>query len=101
MSAEEWGFIKFTAEMALLSTLVMLPLGLALAWWLARVGWRGKTIVETLVTLPLVLPPVVTGLVLLKMFGRRGPAGKWLHQMFGLDVIFTWRAVVLALAVMS
>jgi len=87
--------------MATLSTLVVLPVGLAIAWWLARVAWKGKFIVETLVTLPLVLPPVVTGLVLLKLFGRRGPIGSWLHESLGLEVIFTWRAVVIALAVMS
>jgi molybdate transport system permease protein len=73
----------------------------ALAWLLARCAWRGKALVETLVTLPLVLPPVVTGLVLLKLFGRRGPVGHWLHEWFGMDVVFTWKAVVLALAVMS
>jgi molybdate transport system permease protein len=58
-------------------------------------------VVETFVALPLVLPPVVTGLVLLKLFGRRGPVGRWLYETFDLDIVFTWRAVVLALAVMS
>jgi len=101
MSREEWQFVEFTARMAVLSTLLLLPFGLALAWWLARVQWRGKVIAETLITLPLVLPPVVTGLVLLKLFGRRGPVGHWLNEMFGWDVVFTWRAVVIALAVMS
>ena len=57
--------------------------------------------VETFVTLPLVLPPVVTGLLLLQLFGRRGPVGSWLHTTFGFEVVFTWRAVALALAVMS
>jgi molybdate transport system permease protein len=101
MSGEEWQFVRFTIGMAILSTLAMLPIGVGIAWWLARAGWKGKPLVETLVTLPLVLPPVVTGLVLLKLFGRRGLAGSWLHEKFGLDVIFTWRAVLLALAVMS
>jgi molybdate transport system permease protein len=101
MSREEWQFVEFTARMAVLSTLLLLPFGLALAWWLARVQWRGKVIAETFITLPLVLPPVVTGLVLLKLFGRRGPVGHWLHETFGWDVVFTWRAVVIALAVMS
>jgi molybdate transport system permease protein len=101
MSREEWQFVGFTARMAVLSTLLLLPFGLAIAWWLARVQWRGKVIAETLITLPLVLPPVVTGLVLLKLFGRRGLAGHWLHETFGWDVVFTWRAVVIALAVMS
>ena len=101
MSGEEWQFVGFTAQMAVLGTLVMLPFGLALAWALARGRWRGKAVVETLVTLPLVLPPVVTGLVLLRLFGRRGPLGHWLYSQFGLEVVFTWRAVVIALAVMS
>ncbi len=101
MSSEEWQFVRFTLAMAALSTLLVLPAGLALAWALAKGKWPGKTLVETLVTLPLVLPPVVTGLVLLKLFGRRGPIGSWLHDQFGLDVVFTWRAVAIALAVMS
>jgi len=87
--------------MAATSTLLVVPWGLALAWCLARPRWRGKALVETVVTLPLVLPPVVTGLVLLKLFGRRGPVGHWLHEHFGLEIVFTWRAVVFALAVMS
>ena len=87
--------------MAVLGTLLVLPPGIALAWLLARRQWRGKTLVETLVALPLVLPPVVTGLLLLKLFGRRGPLGSWLWESFGLEVVFTWKAVVIALAVMS
>lgn len=101
MTAEEWHFIRFTAAMAGLSTLLILPPGLALAWLLARCQWRGKVLVETLISLPIVLPPVVTGLVLLQLFGRRGPLGHWLLDNFGLEVAFTWKAVVLALAVMS
>jgi molybdate transport system permease protein len=101
MTGEEWQFIGFTARMAVLSTVLVLPFGLAVAWCLARLRWRGKVLVETLVTLPLVLPPVVTGLVLLRLCGRRGPVGHWVHEQFGLDIVFTWRAVVLALAVMS
>ena len=87
--------------MAVLGTLLVLPPGVALAWLLARRQWRGKTLVETLVSLPLVLPPVVTGLLLLKLLGRRGPLGSWLWESFGLEVVFTWKAVVIALAVMS
>lgn len=101
MSREEWQFVGFSARMALLSTLVVTPFGLAIAWCLARWRWPGKTLVETAIMLPLVLPPVVTGLVLLRVFGRRGIAGHWLYERLGLEVVFTWRAVVLALAVMS
>ena len=101
MSLAEWQLVGFSLRMALASLLVVLPPGLALAWWLAKFNGRGKTILETLVTLPLVLPPVVTGLVLLELFGRHGPIGGWLHRTLGMDVVFTWRAVVLALAAMS
>jgi molybdate transport system permease protein len=101
MSGDEWQLLGFTAWVSALSTLVILPPGIALAWLLARRDWRGKSLVETLVALPLVMPPIATGLLLLHCFGRRGPFGRWLHETLGMDVIFTWRAVVIALGVMS
>src|SRR4051794_22835562 len=101
MGSDEWQFVRFTFGMALLSTLLLIPPGLAVAWALARGDWRGKALVETLVTLPLVLPPVVTGLVLLKLLGRRGLVGRWMYETCGIDIAFTWRAVVVALAIMS
>jgi molybdate transport system permease protein len=101
MTSEEWQIVWFTAWVAALSTLMILPFGLALAWALARRDWPGKSIVETLVTLPLVMPPVATGLILLKLFGRRGAIGGFLHDKLNFEVIFTWRAVLLALSVMS
>ena len=101
MTAEEWQIVWFTAWVSALSTVTILPFGLALAWALARRDWPGKSFVETFVTLPLVLPPVATGLILLKLFGRRGAIGGFLHDQLHLDVIFTWRAVLLALSVMS
>jgi molybdate transport system permease protein len=101
MTSEEWQIVWFTAWVSALSTLVILPFGLALAWALARRDWLGKSIVETIVSLPLVMPPVATGLILLKLFGHRGPIGGFLHDQLNFDVIFTWRAVLLALSVMS
>ena len=101
MTLEEWQIVWFTAWVSALSTLVILPFGLSLAWALARRDWPGKSIVETFVSLPLVMPPVATGLILLKLFGRRGGIGGFLHDKFDLDIIFTWRAVLLALSVMS
>ena len=101
MSAEEWQVVWFTAWVSALSTILILPAGLGVAWLLARHQWRGKSIVETIVSLPLVMPPVATGLVLLKLLGRRGPIGSYLHDRLGVDVVFTWRAVLIALAVMS
>lgn len=101
MTAEEYQIVAFSVAMALFGTLLILPPGLALGWLLARKNWWGKSLVETLVAMPLVVPPVVTGLVLLRLFGRRGPLGSWLDQNFQTDIVFTWKAVVLALAVMS
>ena len=101
MSRADWQIIEFSARMAILSTALILPPGIALGWCLARFQWRGKALVETIVSLPLVMPPVLTGLILLQLFGRRGPIGHWLYEQLGADVVFTWRAVVLALAVMS
>lgn len=100
MSGDDWQVIRFTLWAALLSVALIVPPGLFLAWVLARKNWPGKSIVETLVALPLVVPPVATGLVLLQLFGKRGPIGKWLTDL-GFEVVFTWRAVVLALSVMS
>ena len=101
MSGAEWHLVGFSLRMALASLGLIFPVGLALAWALARKQWHGKSLVETLVSLPLVMPPVVTGLLLLQLFGRRGWVGHWLHSTFNCDVVFTWRAVVIALAAMS
>ncbi len=100
MTPEDIRLILFTLGVSALAVILSLPAGLALGWVLARKQWPGKALAETLVMLPLVLPPVVTGLLLLKFFGRKGPLGPTLESM-GLEVIFTWKAVVLALAVMS
>ena len=101
MNIEEWRVVFFTIGIAALGTLLILPPGAALAWLLARREWRGKALVETLVTLPLVMPPVATGFILLRLLGRRSPVGHALYQFFHLDIVFTWRAVVIATGVMS
>jgi len=101
LTPAEWQIVRFTLAVCALSTLLILPFGLAVAWPLARYRWPGKLLLETLVTLPLVLPPVATGLLLLKFFSRRGGVGQFLHERLGIDVVFTWRAVVAAAAVMS
>ena len=101
MTAEEIQIVFFSLTMALFGTALILPPGVALGWLLARKQWPGKTLVETIVALPLVLPPVVTGLVLLRLLGRHGPIGGWLDRTFQTDVVFTWRAVIIALSVMS
>jgi molybdate transport system permease protein len=91
----------FTLGIALLSTLLILPPGVALAWLLAHRSWPGKVWVETLIALPLVIPPVATGLILLKLLGRRGPIGQFFEDVLGVEIVFTWKAVVVATAVMS
>jgi len=101
VTAEEWQIVWFTAWISAASTVVILPFGLVTAWVLARFEWPGKSVVETLIALPLVMPPVATGLILLKLLGRRGAIGGWLHEQFGLDIAFTWRGVLVALGVMS
>ena len=91
---------SFTVAMAALATLVMLPPGVAMAWLLARRRFPGLVVLETVVSLPRVLPPGATGLILITLLGRRGPFGAWLER-FGIEVMFTWRAVVVAMAVMG
>ena len=101
MTDEAWQIIFFTVRIAALSTLLILPFGIGIAWLMTRRNWPGKAIVETLVMLPLFVPPVATGLVLLMLFGRYGVLGAALQRLFGVEIVFTWRAVVLACAVMS
>ena len=101
MNADEWQILGFTLRTAALALLLILPPGIALGWLLARRSWPGKSLIETLAALPLVLPPVATGFLLLEIFGRRGPLGAPLHERLGLDVVFTWRGGVVAMAVMS
>jgi len=100
MTLEIFSIASFTVAMALLATLLMLPPGVALAWLLARRPFPGRSVLDTLVSLPLVLPPVATGLILLWLLGRRGPLGELLARV-GFDVLFTWKAVVIAMAVMG
>jgi molybdate transport system permease protein len=95
-----WEITAFTVGTAALATLLMLPPGLLLAWLLARWRFHGRVLVDTLISLPLVMPPVATGLVLLALVAPRGPIGRLLGRA-GIDVVFTWKAVVLAMAVMG
>lgn len=86
----------FTLAVALAATASLLVPGTLLAWLFARTEFSGKALLETIVSLPLVMPPVATGLILLWVFGTRGPLGG-----LGFDIIFTWKAVVLAMAIMG
>lgn len=100
MTGAAWQITAFTLVVALAATILVLPIGVWLAWLLARRRFPGRALVETLVSLPLVMPPVATGLILLKILGRRGPLGSLLARS-GIDIVFTWKAVVIAMAVMG
>ncbi len=100
MSAETWQIAQFTVLMAVIATVLTLPFAIAIGWLLARRTFPGKALVETVVSLPLVLPPVATGLLLLWLLGRRSPLGQALDAI-GIEVVFTWKAVVIAMMVVS
>lgn len=100
MSSETFAIARFTVLMALLATTLVLPPAIAIGWLLARKQFFGKALVETITSLPLVLPPVASGLILLWLFGRRSPLGRALDAA-GIDVIFTWKAVVVAMMVIT
>lgn len=99
-SFETWQITLFSLAIGLASTIFILPFGIALAWLFARKEWPLKSVVETVVLLPLVMPPVSTGLILLKIFGRRSPVGQWLYDR-GIEIVFNWKGVLIAMAVMS
>ena len=99
-SLETWQITLFSVAVGLASTLFILPFGIAVSWLFARKEWPLKSIVETIVLLPLVMPPVSTGLILLKIFGRRSPVGEWLYD-HGVEIVFNWKGVLIAMAVMS
>lgn len=101
MSPEEWQAISLSLRVALVATLCSLPIGIAVAHWLARHEFRGKWLVDGLVHMPLVLPPVVTGYVLLLTFGNQGLVGQWLNEVFGWSFAFSWTGAALASAVMG
>jgi molybdate transport system permease protein len=100
LSFETWYITVFSLSVGLASTLLILPFGIALAWLFARKEWPLKSVLETIVLLPLVMPPVSTGLILLKIFGRRSPVGQWLYDR-GVEIVFNWKGVLIAMAVMS
>ena len=97
---DAWGIAWFTVVCAAAATALMLPAGVVLAWLLARGRFPGRTLVETFISLPLVMPPVATGLILLMLLSRRGSIGRLLERV-GIDIVFTWKAVVLAMGIMG
>ncbi len=101
MTAEEWMAVRLSLLVATTATLASLPFGIAIAWLLARGRFWGKSVLDTVVHLPLILPPVVTGYLLLLSFGRRGFIGSFLADEFGIVFSFRWTGAALACAIMG
>lgn len=101
LGPEEWQAVALSLRVAIWSTLISLPFGILVAYALARWRFRGKQLLNGLVHLPLILPPVVTGYLLLLTFGRHGALGGWLEETFGLVLAFRWTGAVLAASIMA
>lgn len=97
----EWQALALSLRVSFFATLLSLPFGVFIAYALARWQFRGKHILNVLVHLPLILPPVVTGYLLLLTFGRQGAIGSWLYDSFGIVLAFRWTGAVLAAAIMA
>ena len=101
LSAEEWGIVALSLKVGGVAVLATLPLAFALAWVLARYRFPGRLLLDALVHLPLVLPPVVTGWLLLVAFGPLGPIGSRLQEWLGVTLMFRWTGAALAAAIMA
>jgi molybdate transport system permease protein len=101
LSPAEWTAVALSLRIAVVATAVALPFGIAIGWLLARKNFWGKTVLDGLVFLPLVLPPVVTGYLLLISFGRRGPVGAFLYDHFGIVLSFRWTGAALSCGIMG
>jgi molybdate transport system permease protein len=101
LTAEEWTALALSLKVSLVAMLASLPFGIAIAFVLARGRFWGKAVLDALVHLPLVMPPVVTGYLLLIWFGRQGPLGRFFDATFGLVFAFRWTGAALAAAVMG
>lgn len=101
LSPAEWQAVALSLKVALVATLLSLPFGVVVAYVLSRKRFWGHGLLNSLVHLPLILPPVVTGYLLLLAFGRRGPIGAWLAEWFGIVLAFRWKGAVLAAAIMA
>ena len=101
LTPAEWEAIRLSLRIATVAMLASLPFGVAVAFLLARGRFPGRTLIDGIVHLPLVMPPVVTGYLLLLMFGRRGPIGRFLEETFGIVLAFRWTGAALACAIMG
>ena len=96
-----WPPVRLSLQVALLSSVVAVIMGVAVAWKMSRTAFRGKVILETILMLPLVLPPTVVGFLLLVILGRRSLVGRWIETIFSSPVIFSWWAAVIASVVVA
>jgi len=101
LGPEEWEIVLLSLKVSGVAVLLTLPPAFALAWVLARTRFPGKVLLDALVHLPLVLPPVVTGWLLLIASGNNGPAGRWFVEWLGVTFMFRWTGAALAAAVMA
>ncbi len=101
LSPADWTAVFLSLRIAIVATAFALPFGIAVGWLLARKNFWGKAVLDGLVHLPLVLPPVVTGYLLLISFGRKGPIGGFLDQNFGIVFSFRWTGAALSCGVMG
>ncbi|WP_380785863.1 molybdate ABC transporter permease subunit [Sphingomonas sp. R86521] len=101
LTPAEWAIVALSLKVGGVAMAVTLPVAFALAWLLARVAFPGKILVDAVIHLPLVVPPVVTGWVLLLAFAPAGPIGAWLQDWFGVSVLFRWTGAAIAAGVMA
>ncbi len=101
MTPAEVEALMLSLKVSVTAVIAILPFGIAAAWLLARRDFFGKTLVDGLIHLPLVVPPVVIGYLLLVLLGRRGVVGAWLYDVFDISIAFTWRGAAVAAAVMA
>ena len=101
LSADEWTAIELSLRVAFCSVLISFPFALFFSWLLSRRDFFGKTLLDGIIHLPLVLPPVVIGYLLLVLLGRKGLIGEWLYETFNISVIFKWEGAAIASAVMG
>jgi molybdate transport system permease protein len=101
LGPDDWSIVALSLKVSGAAMAAALPLAFALAYLLARARFPGKALLDALVHLPLVLPPVVTGWLLLLAFGQSGPVGRWLDATFGVSVMFRWTGAAIAAAIMA
>jgi len=101
LTPDDWEIIRLSLKVSVVAVMLTMPIAFGLAWVLARLRFPGKLLLDGLVHLPLVVPPVVTGWLLLLAFGTNGPAGRWFSDWLGIEFMFRWTGAALAAAVMA